>query len=268
MRRTTRRRSHRLALHSECAWRTWSRTRGWPAGSGFTLLETLIALFVLSLLMSAVYGSYRAVTSSMADLQPRIALEQQGRFFVQRLSRQIRCCYGGRRDPAQRSAPDSQGPKPAASPEEETPFFRGGATMSDDALLQFATTSSALSRKSSLGCLALVSYKVDAWQHALLTCEEIYGRRGREEDQDWRVVLEDVQEVEFSYFDGVDWQSQWNSKLAGGLPRAVRISLVLQAPQESVPRCLTAVAAVPCSTLGKLQVEVPESPRPEAERKK
>ncbi len=140
--------------------------------------------------------------------------------------------------------------------------------MSDDVLLQFATTSSAIGRKSSPGCLALVSYKVDTWQRALLTCEEVYGRRGAEEGQDWRVVLENLQEITFSYFDGRDWQTEWNSRLAGGLPRAVRLTLVLLAEQESVPRCLTAVIPVRCSTLGKLQAQVPGVPRAEADRKK
>ena len=140
--------------------------------------------------------------------------------------------------------------------------------MSDDAILQFATTSSAISRRSSPGCLALISYKVDTWQHALLTCEEVYGRRGTEDDKDWRVILEDLQEIEFGYFNGVDWQTQWDSSLAGGLPRAVRIRLVLQSEQESVPRCLTSVVPVRCSTLGKLKAEVQESPRAEADRKK
>jgi prepilin-type N-terminal cleavage/methylation domain-containing protein len=273
MKETARGRPDRLAVRSKCAGPEWGRTDGQttnrpPARCGFTLLETLIAIFVLGLILSAVYGSYRAVTVSMADLQPRIALDQQGRFFAQRLSRQIRCCYGGRRDQGTRSSLGQKDVPPIASPEEEMCLFRGSPTMSDDVILQFATTSSALSRKSSLGCLSLISYKVDTSQHALLTCEEAYGRRGRDDERSWRVVLENLREITFGYFDGVDWQTRWDSSLAGGLPKAVRIRLVLQAQQESVPRCLMVVVPVRCSTLGRFPAEVPESPQAEADRKK
>ena len=121
---------------------------------------------------------------------------------------------------------------------------------SDKAVLRFVTTSSRLSRKSVAGCLALVSYKVDPGRGALLACEELYGRRGNEEDKDWRVVLEDLQEIELHFFDGVDWQTQWDSNAAGGLPRAVRIRLMLQSDQDNGPRCFTSAVALRCGAPG------------------
>jgi prepilin-type N-terminal cleavage/methylation domain-containing protein len=265
MKTEARGRSDLLALPCEGTPPGW-RQRAVPAGNGrpaprgFTLLETLVALCALGLIMSAVYGSYRAVTSSIAGLQRRIALEQEGRFFVQRLSRQIRCCYGGRMDQGKRASLTQKGTKPIASPEEETRLFRGGSRTFDDALLQFVTTSSGISRKSSPGCLAIVAYKVDTWQHTLLACEEIYGRRGRDDDKDWRVILEGLQEIEFRYFNGVGWQTEWDSTLAGGLPRAVRIRLVLEPDQDNVPRCFTAVAPIRCGTPRKLDVGAERPP--------
>lgn len=242
---------------------------GRSTACGFTLLETLIALGVLGLILGAVLGSYRVVTSSVAALESRIALEQQGRFFVQQLSRQIRCCYGGPVDRAWRSSLDPKGAKPAAAPPEEPfRFFRGGPTLSDGAVLQFVTTSSRLSRKSAAGGLALVSYKVDAWQHALLVCEDLYGRRGKEEDRDWRVVLEDLQQIELRFFNGVDWQTEWDSNRAGGLPKAVRVKLVLQTDPEGMPRCFTAAAPIRCRGPGKLEAGVPQLPMAEKNREK
>jgi prepilin-type N-terminal cleavage/methylation domain-containing protein len=232
-----------------------------PAARGFTLVETLIAATVLGLILSAVYGSYWAVTSSIAGLEPKIALDQQGRFFVQRLSRQIRCCYGGPLDRIKRTSSDPNGAKPAAPAKkdaaEEMHFFRGGSLLPDGIVLQFVTTSSSLSRKSSPGCLALVSYKMDTGQHALLVCEELYGRRGEDADKEWRVIQEDLEEIEFRYFDGTDWQDQWDSRPAGGLPRAVRIKLVLRPEQDSASRCFTAVAALRCGAPRNLEPEVP-----------
>lgn len=251
------------------------------AAQGFTLLETLIALSVLGLLLSAVYGSYRAVTSSITALEPKLALDQEGRFLLQRLSRQIRCCYGGPAERAKRPAADPKKAEPAAlgQPDEaqETHYFRGGSVLSDGVLLQFVTTNSRLSRKSSPGCLALVSYRLDTGRQALLVSEELYGRRGMNDDKEWHVVQEGLAAIEFRYFDGTAWQDEWDSRAAGALPRAVRIALVLQPEPGGDSRCFTAVVPIRCGAPRKVGDEVselsisdkkPEDPLGEKERKK
>lgn len=223
---------------------------------GFTLLEILVALIVLGLIMGAVYGSYRAVTSSIADLEPRMDLDQKGRFFIQRLSRQVRCCYGGRQDQGNQSVPDQNDVKRVAS-QEKTRFFQGGRTLSDDVTLQFVTTSSTLNRRSNVGYLAVVSYKMDPLQHALLTCEEVYGRHSvTENDEDWRVILDNVSEIELQYFDGTDWRKEWDSNVAGGPPKALRIKLVLESKQDGASALFTSVAAIRCCTPKELKTQV------------
>jgi len=233
--------------------------RGPLETGGFTLLEILIALIVLGLIMGAVYGSYRAVTSSIADLEPRMDLDQKGRFFIQRLSRQVRCCYGGRRDQANQSVLDQNDVKKAAS-QEETHFFQGGRTLSDDVTLQFVTTSSTLNRRSNVGYLAVVSYKMNPLQHVLLTREAVYGRQSiNEDDEDWRVILDNVSEMELQYFDGTDWRKEWDSNVAGGLPKALRIKLVLESKQDGASASFTSVAAIRCCTPKELKTQVQEA---------
>jgi general secretion pathway protein J len=269
MRRRVTIRQSCLALACEHARGKWPNAAGrgelgpLEAG-GFTLLEILVALAVLGLIMGAVYGSYRAVTTSIVDLEPRMDLEQKGRFFVQRLSRQVRCCYGGRHDQANQSVPDQNDVKKAMS-QEQTRFFQGGRTLSDDVALRFVTTSSTLNRRSDVGCLTVVSYKMDPLQHALLIREEIYGRQSINErnDEDWRVVLDDVWEVEFQYFDGMEWRKEWDSSVAGFLPRALRIKLVLESKQAGISASFASVVATRCSgpREQKTQVQGDASPR-------
>lgn len=195
--------------------------------SGFTLLEILVALAVLSMIMGVVYGSYRAVTSSIVSLQPRVAFEQKGRFFVQRLSRQLRCCYGGQFGRASRSTKRSRdGAEDAA--EKRNVLFAGGQALSDDVLLAFVTSGIALSRESNLGHLKFVSYRLDSSRRVLLTCEDLYGQPRDTHDQDWHAILEDVVEIEFCYFDGTEWHDEWSSAVSEGPPRAVRVALVLE----------------------------------------
>jgi prepilin-type N-terminal cleavage/methylation domain-containing protein len=199
------------------------------SAAGFTLLEITIALAMLGLILSALYGSYRAVTDSILGLQPQTALDQKGQFFVQQLSRQVRCCYGGRLNRLSRPVPRED--LAAKDLEGRLPLFRGGPTSIDESLLRYVTSGGTRSQRTYPGCLIVVCYKLDTWRHVLLVREELYGRRDEEAQEDWRVVLEDVLEIEFEYFDGKDWQSEWDSRKSGSLPRAMRVRLVLESRQ-------------------------------------
>jgi hypothetical protein len=42
-----------------------------------------------------------------------------------------------------------------------------------------------------------------------------------------------VKSFNVTYFDGEEWKTEWNNKKNGGLPKAVRIELVLALPHKS-----------------------------------
>lgn len=226
------RRQHRSRAHVDDPWLHEASRRGpgskhGRSATGLTLVEMLVALAVLGIIMGAVYATHRAVTGSVLGLQPRMALDQNGRFFVQRLSRQIRCCYSGQPGRPSRTRRSRSGIEEVAE-EESAPLFRGGQTLTDDVLLAFVTSATGLNRASDSGHLKRVSYRLDAGQRALLTREDEYRQPREESDEGWRLILEDVAELEFEYFDGTDWQNEWDSDLSGGPPNAVRVVLVLE----------------------------------------
>jgi prepilin-type N-terminal cleavage/methylation domain-containing protein len=225
----------------------WGKTlyrRRCPS-SGFTLLEILVALGVLGIILSAVYGSYRAVNTSVVGLQPRIALDHTGRFFVQRLARQIRCCYGGSLH-ASRSSTRQRNSDDLESAKERVALFRGGQAMAGDILLQLVTSGCASTWRLESECLMVVSYKLDTWRHSLLTWEYVYGQRDQGDQENWQVILEGVIEIEFEYFDGTDWQVEWDSEVLGGPPRAVRVRAVLQLPEVGNTASFTTVVPILC----------------------
>jgi type II secretion system protein J len=195
--------------------------------TGFTLLEILVALAVLSMIMSVIYGTYRAVTGSIVRLQPQVVLEQKGRFFVQRLSRQLRCCYGGQPAKAIQSTQKRSDGREDVVKRRDV-LFGGGEALGDNVLLAFVTSGMAQGRESNLGYLKRVSYRLDSSQSALLTCEDLYGQPLDTDDQEWHVILEDVAGIEFEYFDGEEWRDKWSSAVSNGPPRAVRTKLVLE----------------------------------------
>ena len=45
-----------------------------------------------------------------------------------------------------------------------------------------------------------------------------------------RIVAPEVRDLQFAYFDGLQWLSDWDSSAAGGLPLAVRVTIALWDP--------------------------------------
>ncbi|MEN6428265.1 MAG: type II secretion system protein GspJ [Phycisphaerales bacterium] len=236
----------------------------WPDASGcgqrrpcgFTLLEILVALSVLGVIMSALYGSYRAITDSIREIPIRVEADQKSRQFVQRLSRQARCCYPGGGQRSSRTVP-GQKPVKSATQDERVSLFRGGGTPLDDVLLQLVTADSGSGRESHLGSLRLVSYKLDSSRHTLLTREEPYGQQDEDRDEGWRPILENLDEIEFAYFDGKNWQAEWDSSVSGGLPGALRVKLAVGSERGDFVH-LTSVAPILCRSPRKPQNPVRE----------
>jgi len=233
------------------------------APAGFTLLEILVALGVLGIIMSAVYGSYRAVSTSIVGLQPRIALDQTGRFFLQRLARQIRCCYGGGLNLPNRSTRQRNGEDSRAS-EERVSLFQSGQTATDDILLRFVTSGGGSTWKLDSECLIVVSYKLDMRRHVLLADEQIYGQGNEDRQENWQVILEDVAEIEVEYFDGIDWQTKWDSNGFGGPPRAVRVRVVLESPEQGIGS-FTTVAPILCCARRESKIQAKRSSAADSE---
>ena len=63
--------------------------------NGFTLVEILVAMAIIVVIVSLVYGSYFATSKSTQAYKSRIALFQQGRKVLRQMARQIRCSYAG-----------------------------------------------------------------------------------------------------------------------------------------------------------------------------
>jgi hypothetical protein len=52
-------------------------------------------------------------------------------------------------------------------------------------------------------------------------------------DQQIELIAPEVMLIQFRYFDGLQWLSEWDSQQFGGLPMAVEIMLVLQSSEEA-----------------------------------
>jgi type II secretion system protein J len=226
--------------------KTAPRTSKRPA---FTLLEIIITLSMIVLILGSVYGTYMATTRSLANSEPKHALQQQARVFLQRFTSEIRCCYAGHQDKFSQPLPINirRGEKELLK-QEDASLFVGIEVSSGQSFLRFVTSAVAPKREDSLGGLAIVEYMLDESTNTLSRSKRRY-LGGFEDDKDnytGSVVLKNVQEITVEYFDGKEWLKEWDSNdMKGLLPKAVGISLVLQT-EDIGPLSFISTALIVC----------------------
>ena len=212
----------------------------------FTILEILVALSMLALILTAVYGSYTAATTAVVHCKPKSALEQQARLFLERMTCELRCCFASRANEAREDSFDSRSGREVLQ-REEPPLFVGKDVSPGQTFLQFVTSAVISRQPYNIGGLATVSYRLDRSGTALLRSERRYVDRFENDDSDynWLVVFANVKSIMLDYFDGDKWEQQWDSDESMGLPNAVRISLVLDT-EDTGPLSFISAAHITC----------------------
>jgi len=212
----------------------------------FTILEILVALSMLALILTAVYGSYTAATTSVVRCKPKSILEQRARLFLQRITSELRCCYAGRSNESSESL-SKRRPGKEIVQQEEPPLFASKDVSSGQTFLQFVTSAVISRQNHNVGGLAIVSYRLDKSGTTLLRSERRYVDRFENDDNDsnWLPVFANVKTIMFEYFKGKKWQQEWDSNDMPGLPQAVRISLVLET-EDTGPLSFISTAHIAC----------------------
>jgi len=111
---------------------------------GFTLAEILIAVFILSILMATILGTFTGIISSAREAETRSELYQTGRALMDLITTDIRCLYptsleGGKR------------------------FFRGSAELLEgetSSSMSFVTTNALTMGKVRNPFLSEVTYRL------------------------------------------------------------------------------------------------------------
>ena len=199
----------------------------------FTLLEILTALSILIIIMAAVYGSYRAVTLSVARCGPRSIIEQQARLFLYRFTSELRCCYAGRPDESGENISKKNLNNNEETRQTKLPFFIGKEAKAGRIFLQFATSALGSVRNYNTGGLSIVSYKLDESGTTLLRNVRRYIESLPDDNKDysWLPVFTNLKTVTLEYFDGQNWQKEWELESMKVLPATVRIALTLENEQ-------------------------------------
>jgi general secretion pathway protein J len=170
--------------------------------TGFTLLEMLVALALVSTITAMVYGSFAATGRSLDLYGRRMACGDRTLLVLRLLSRQLRCAY-----------------LPTAAATE--PFAAGGQTLS------FITTAGVNTASSQPAALSRIVYRYDPGAGTLSICGVpcVYGASPAQDPGNWRPLLSGVRSMDFQFYDGRQWQSGWSDIKT--LPAAVQIALTV-----------------------------------------
>jgi len=214
--------------------------------TGFTLIEMLVAVAMIVTIVSMVYGSYSATSKSAEAYKARMTLADHARSVLQQMARQVRCCYGGA--PADSTDPTKAAlPKTAAILQSPVNYFKGGASAPNGEILHLVTTS-ALSGEPPGGGLFDAAYRFDKGTHILfVSCTRfVQTPKGLVEERDWSPLIENVEHIELTFFDGSQWLGEWDFGRRKNLPAAVRIDIACR--DENRRQCsYGTVAHICCS---------------------
>ena len=193
-----------------------SFSRNKHSEQGFTLVEVLVAISILAILLTSVYGIFTSVSLTRERLDADSAEYHRARVLFDRLGRELRGTYFQPRDPD---------------------LVFSGSSVDDDALeLELSTT--AVSPLSQTGSgIARVHYQLIEDQEAtdggmvLMRSEHPVHEQTDEEAAGMMRLVPGVEALRLRFYANGLWQETWDGRISG-LPELVEIELRLRTGEK------------------------------------
>ncbi len=195
------------------------------AHKAFTLIEMLVSLAIVATIMTMVYGSYAATSRTLDVYTSRMTCSEQAHLVLRLMARQIRCAY---MPPATSPSSEDQTEPTLTRTEPPTAFDAPGRGARGEILRLTTTAGLGAALDGPVGFSRIV-YRYDQAAGSLLVCSQSGACNSDfpANPDAWRPILSGLTSIELGFYDGKNWQVQWNSRQAGRLPQAVKISLTV-----------------------------------------
>jgi type II secretion system protein J len=220
---------------------------------GFTLLELLIALTISAIvalsLFTSLYVAFKARENSMADLAPVATAELAMEMIRTDLQSAL---------PQSPPTGTTSGLVTANSQSTLTtgmligPFEgqQGGGEAGGDAIF-FYGTGYTPPHQSGIGEVKQIGLMMRQKNNSNVLVRQVWGNllSQQQPDPDEEVICRYVNNFQLEYYDGVQWQTSWDStQYNNSLPVAVEVTLDLQPPNIKQPIHLRRVFMLSCLT--------------------
>ena len=206
------------------------------SASGFTLLEIMVAIFIFAVVITTVFGSFRAVFSSADAIGGDVAIFESARTGLGRMATDL----GGLvvSDYPRYVKPTFNDPKDPYRLVGDTTDVAG----SSFGRLQFASLAHlSINRDSRQGVCRIVYYVHQRPDESLVLrrADHLYPFPDFEESEDDPILCDNILALEFGYLGAEDEMSdRWDSESADtdyATPRAVEIRLTVGTPTRPKP---------------------------------
>ncbi len=182
---------------------------------GFTLIELLIAVAILAVIITAIYATLFNVLSTRENVQAQMDRLREFRRFSQIFSKEVRASFVSPSNALSQwsgEGTDTSATSPASTPP-------ASITMT------FFTYPSGRARS---GDLMAVSYSAEETETGLTLFRESWnpytGVRGVKAE-----VMEGIKGFGAQFYDGEKWVDSWDGVAKKSVPRAVRVSMEIEA---------------------------------------
>lgn len=200
---------------------TWSRKNE----QGFTLLEVLIALVLLALVSGALYGTYFSVMRGSEAARERTEPLRDARVTLDLLRRELSAVFY------------VQDNKRLHFVVEDRDLFGRPAS-----ILEFTAFTVPRSGSAPSSDVMIARYRPARDEEDRL----VLSRETRDLYLDTKTLpyplTGRIEGFLVECYNGTDWVKSWDTRLNGRLPKAVRITLLVQGDDDDKPAAFTAIA--------------------------
>ena len=178
---------------------------------GFTLIEILVAITILSIVLTSVYGIFGSISAAKTRLDRDSTDYHTARVVFDRFSRELHGAYYSSND--------------------QTTFFRGGRDNNGETFLELTTT--AVTPLSAVGTgIAEVRYRLEANEEP--SNELMVLMRGEKPRQSSSMLHDDrmmrlaagIERLTVRFYSAGQWHNEWDARQKG-LPQLVEITMIV-----------------------------------------
>lgn len=186
-----------------------------PGNHGFTLVEVLVAIVLLSVVMTSIYAIFSTISATQQRLEQQAEISHQARVIFDRVSRELRGAHLNLND--------------------GKTAFTGGTDSNGDAYLGFTSTSSLLSSGEDSG-LVRVRYALQAGNDRVTRrlTRHAAALFAPEDSTAGQRLSSQVKGLIWRFYDGNNWLAQWDSRSLRRLPVSVEMSLIIQQQDQEL----------------------------------